>query len=71
MHDIHQDPICALATANGMGAIAAWLAHRKQQQKTEQAAGATQKQAAGVAIYVPPGTPVDPSLVVPDPAPKP
>ena len=22
MHDIHQDPICALATANGMGAIA-------------------------------------------------
>lgn len=31
----------------------------------------TQKQAAGVAIYVPPGTPVDPSLVVPDPAPKP
>ena len=32
---------------------------------------ATQKQAAGVAIYVPPGTPVDPSLVVPDPAPKP
>ena len=30
----------------------------------------TQKQAAGVAIYVPPGTPVDPSLVVPDPAPK-
>ena len=31
----------------------------------------TQKQAAGVAIYVPPGTPVDPSLLVPDPAPKP
>lgn len=26
----------------------------------------TQKQAAGVAIYVPPGTPVDPTLVVPD-----
>ena len=31
----------------------------------------TQKQAAGIAIYVPPGTPVDPSIVVPDPAPKP
>jgi hypothetical protein len=30
----------------------------------------TQKQAAGVAIYVPPGTAVDPTLVVPDPAPK-
>ena len=30
----------------------------------------TQKQAAGVAIYVPPGTQVDPSLVVPEPAPK-
>ena len=30
----------------------------------------TQKQAAGVAIYVPPGTPVDPSIVVPEPAPK-
>lgn len=30
----------------------------------------TQKQAAGVAIYVPPGTPVDPSLIVPGPAPK-
>ncbi|TQM05649.1 hypothetical protein FB548_3388 [Pseudoxanthomonas sp. 3HH-4] len=30
----------------------------------------TQKQAAGVAIYVPPGTAVDPGLVVPDPAPK-
>jgi hypothetical protein len=31
----------------------------------------TQKQAAGVAIYVPPGTAVDPGLVVPDPATKP
>ncbi|WFC41796.1 hypothetical protein [Pseudoxanthomonas sp. SE1] len=30
----------------------------------------TQKQAAGVAIYVPPGTAVDPALVVPEPAPK-
>ncbi len=30
----------------------------------------TQKQAAGVAIYVPPGTAVDPALVVPGPAPK-
>ncbi|WP_334179083.1 hypothetical protein [Pseudoxanthomonas sp.] len=30
----------------------------------------TQKQAAGVAIYVPPGTIVDPALVVPDPSPK-
>lgn len=30
----------------------------------------TQKQAAGVAIYVSPGTAVDPTLVVPDPAPK-
>ncbi len=30
----------------------------------------TQKQAAGVAIYVPPGTPVDPSLMVPDARPK-
>ena len=30
----------------------------------------TQKQAAGVAIYVPPGTPVDPTLVVPDVPPK-
>ncbi|HJS34950.1 MAG TPA: hypothetical protein VJ766_05635 [Pseudoxanthomonas sp.] len=30
----------------------------------------TQKQAAGVAIYVPPGTPVDPTLVVPDAPPK-
>ncbi|WAC62245.1 hypothetical protein OVA13_12695 [Pseudoxanthomonas sp. SL93] len=30
----------------------------------------TQRQAAGVAIYVPPGTPVDPSIVVPEPAPK-
>lgn len=29
----------------------------------------TQKQAAGVAIYVPPGTVVDPTLVVPDSAP--
>ncbi|MEL1266292.1 hypothetical protein [Pseudoxanthomonas putridarboris] len=28
----------------------------------------TQRQAAGVAIYVPPGTPVDPALVVPEPA---
>lgn len=31
----------------------------------------TQRQAAGVAIYVPPGTPVDPATVVPDPAAKP
>ena len=31
----------------------------------------TQKQAAGVAIYVPPGTVVDPGLVVPEPAAKP
>lgn len=31
----------------------------------------TQRQAAGVAIYVPPGTPVDPALVVPSSAPKP
>ncbi|MCH6485091.1 hypothetical protein MMG85_16185 [Pseudoxanthomonas sp. LH2527] len=31
----------------------------------------TQKQAAGVAIYVPPGTAVEPGLVVPDPAAKP
>ena len=30
----------------------------------------TQKQAAGVAIYVPPGTPVDASIVVPEPAAK-
>jgi hypothetical protein len=30
----------------------------------------TQKQAAGVAIYVPPGTQVDPTLVVPDAPPK-
>ncbi len=30
----------------------------------------TQKQAAGVAIYVPPGTPVGDALVVPTPAPK-
>jgi hypothetical protein len=30
----------------------------------------TQKQAAGVAIYVPPGTLVDPSLMVPDARPK-
>ena len=30
----------------------------------------TQKQAAGVAIYVPPGTAVDPALVAPEPAPK-
>ena len=29
----------------------------------------TQKQAAGVAIYVPPGTAVEPGLVVPEPAP--
>ncbi|MBL8256030.1 MAG: hypothetical protein JNJ62_05470 [Pseudoxanthomonas mexicana] len=29
----------------------------------------TQKQAAGVAIYVPPGTPVDPTIVVPESAP--
>ena len=29
----------------------------------------TQKKAAGVAIYVPPGTPVDPTIVVPEPAP--
>ena len=29
----------------------------------------TQKQAAGVAIFVPPGTPVDPTIVVPESAP--
>jgi flagellar biosynthesis protein FlhA len=34
-----------LAMGSAFG-YAAWLAHRKQQQKTEQAAGATQKQAA-------------------------
>src|SRR5690606_7902510 len=31
----------------------------------------TQRQAAGVAIYVPPGTSVDPAIVVPEPAPRP
>lgn len=30
----------------------------------------TQKQAAGVAIYVPPGTPVDPGVIVPPSPPK-